>query len=282
MPDTTLPTQSPQDDATRASVRRRTGEVFAGIADHHHETLARTLPGLVVWPALLFAMVIALQFVTAMAYKAAPDLQQVFPGPTASFLAISLAYLGFGAVMWLYFQRFDSHFRVFAIWPIRPIDLHLAGLALLFMVLFAGRISLSFHELVMSDPSLTLSGGARVEDLSNVDNFTGTGAAPWAVLLLVLLIAPVIEEALFRGWMLPMLRARGLPAVIAIILSALAFGLIHIAQGLMVVSSTFLLGLVLGLARVWSGRLVAPILGHVANNAWAVLLAPLIMERLSN
>ena len=75
-----------------------------------------------------------------------------------------------------------------------------------------------------------------------------------------------------------MMMARGVPALFAIIISALAFGLVHIAQGLMVMTSTFFLALALGAARVWTGRLAAPILGHVANNAWAVFAVPYLIS----
>ena len=78
--------------------------------------------------------------------------------------------------------------------------------------------------------------------------------------------------------MLPMMMARGVPAFFAILISALAFGLIHTPQGLMVVISTFFLGIALGLARVVTGRVAAPVLGHMANNAWAVLVVPRLIE----
>ena len=128
----------------------------------------------------------------------------------------------------------------------------------------------------MMDQSLTLAGGAPLEDVSNVDNFVQSGAALWVIILLTLVAAPIVEEILFRGWMLPMLVARGVPGVFAVLISALAFGLIHTGQGLMVMTSTMLLGIVLGAARLATGRVAASVLGHIANNAWAIFAVPLL------
>ena len=152
-------------------------------------------------------------------------------------------------------------------------------LVMLFMAFVAGRLTVMFHDFAMADPSLTLSGGASREDVSNVDEFAMSGAALWSVILLTLVAAPLAEEILFRGWMLPMMIARGVPVLFAIVISALAFGLLHIAQGLLVMTSTFLLGIALGVARVATGRVAAPLLGHAANNAFAVFAVPALLSR---
>ena len=42
----------------------------------------------------------------------------------------------------------------------------------------------------------------------------------------------------------------------------------------------FLLGVALGVARVATGRVAAPLLGHVANNAFAVFAVPALLSRM--
>ena len=116
------------------------------------------------------------------------------------------------------------------------------------------------------------------ELVRSVDDIALSGATLWAVVMLSVIAAPVVEEILFRGWMLPMLMARGVPTIFAILISSAAFGLIHTPQGLLVMTTTFFLGVGLGIARVVTGRVAAPVLGHMANNAWAVFVVPQLLE----
>lgn len=259
--------------------RRR--DTFAALREESHRlALIHSLPGMLVWPLLMLALAFAFQF-------AAGFLWVLLGGPmsdtalsTAGFVASSLAYLALAGLMWLRLERYDAHHRAFAVLPVRGGDILAGLLVLVFMITLGSPLTLLFHEFAMSNPEMTLSGGADRDDLSNVDDFIESGAALWSVVLLTLIVAPLVEEILFRGWMLPMMIARGVPAVFAILISAFAFGAVHIAQGLLVMTSTFLLGIALGIARISTGRLAAPVLGHIANNAWAVFAIPLILSRL--
>ena len=196
-------------EAVRWRFARR--DVFAGLDATHRLTLIHSLPGIVFWPVLLYALIFLFQFTVGAGYAALPTLEDHVGIIDAAFTATAAAYGVLGLVMWHRFRRYDSHCRVFAVLPLRPSDGLAALLVLIFMVGFAGRLSLSFHEFAMGDPSLTLSGGAAPEDLSNVDDFAGAGASLVTLVLLTLVAAPLVEEFLFRGWMLPMMMARGMP-----------------------------------------------------------------------
>ncbi|MDF1768096.1 type II CAAX endopeptidase family protein [Maricaulis sp.] len=253
-------------------------DVFANLAEEYRMRVIRSLPGMIVWPALMFALVVAAQLATVISWSAAGGPETGLSQGSAIFLGNIIAYSGLGLIMWAWMKRYQAHRPVFAIFPLRLSDFLAAALVMVFMVLIASPLTLSFHEFAMAEPDLTLAGGASRDDLSNVDDFIGAEASLWLLIGLTLIAAPIVEEVLFRGWMLPMMMARGVPALFAIIISALAFGLVHIAQGLMVMTSTFFLALALGAARVWTGRLAAPILGHVANNAWAVFAVPYLIS----
>lgn len=106
---------------------------------------------------------------------------------------------------------------------------------------------------------------------------TALDALGWALAVaLVLLLAPVAEELLFRGILFPGLRARfGLAAGIAG--SALAFGLVHYLPGdpvEVVITVAAATGMGVGLAFQYErrGNLVAPLAAHVAFNALGLLI----------
>lgn len=88
-----------------------------------------------------------------------------------------------------------------------------------------------------------------------------------AVLLVQLvLIAPLVEEFVFRGVILGSLRRFG--DGFAIVVSALLFGLIH--RNMVQLPNAFLMGLVLAYAVVRTGSLWTGILMHLCNNLLAM------------
>lgn len=93
---------------------------------------------------------------------------------------------------------------------------------------------------------------------------TGKRDVIWQVTLTAALIAPLIEEFLFRGYFYPVLkRITGpVPAAIAI---SLFFGAIHYnAAGFPVLT---VLALALTLAYEWSGSILVPIFMHACFNS---------------
>jgi ABC-2 type transport system permease protein/sodium transport system permease protein len=99
---------------------------------------------------------------------------------------------------------------------------------------------------------------------------------PAAVVVLMMAVTPAIfEELFFRGYLLPALRTRTSPAV-AIVLSAVAFGLFHGINpnplaAERVLSST-LVGMLLGWVRWRTGTVLPGIVLHTVNNALLILL----------
>lgn len=97
------------------------------------------------------------------------------------------------------------------------------------------------------------------------------------LLLLVLsaaLVAPVVEEVLFRGLLLRALLRR-MPAAPAVGLSALVFASVHLLDpgAVIVLPGLLLVGLVNGVLAVRGGDLSRPILLHVGFNLLVVLIA---------
>jgi hypothetical protein len=99
------------------------------------------------------------------------------------------------------------------------------------------------------------------------------GLAGWAPNLILFFtvagLAPLFEELLFRGFLLPLLARRGKLAW-ALALSALLFGAIHLQPlGLPILCT---LGFVLGLAMRQTASLRTPILVHACWNGSLFLL----------
>lgn len=88
-------------------------------------------------------------------------------------------------------------------------------------------------------------------------------------LLLLCLVGPLSEEAVFRGAVLHNLWRSGRPAWLAVVVSAALFALVHgnWAQAL----PAFAGGVLFGLFYVRTGGLLVPCVAHVANNTLAVV-----------
>jgi hypothetical protein len=96
--------------------------------------------------------------------------------------------------------------------------------------------------------------------------FTTAGSA-FIMGILAVFAAPLMEELFFRGFLYPVLRRWG--AVLAVVLTSLAFAAVHGAQygwAWAAVLLMFVVGAVLTLARAWSGSIVPGFLIHGAYN----------------
>jgi membrane protease YdiL (CAAX protease family) len=96
----------------------------------------------------------------------------------------------------------------------------------------------------------------------------------WVIALIAVVVigAPLIEEIVYRGMILQALQGR-LHEILALILSAAWFGAIHLQP--VEFPGLFIFGLVLGLCFQKTGRLGSAILAHAAFNATGLLLVSL-------
>jgi membrane protease YdiL (CAAX protease family) len=101
-----------------------------------------------------------------------------------------------------------------------------------------------------------------------IDTFFRTPAEAWALGILSVTLAPLMEELFFRGFLYPVL-ARGIGVPIAIFVTALAFALLHGGQLMFSwgpVLVIFLVGLVLTIVRAKKNSVAAGVLIHMAYN----------------
>lgn len=90
----------------------------------------------------------------------------------------------------------------------------------------------------------------------------------WGAFLKVVIIAPIIEELIFRGIIMHGLM-RNYPKLLAIFFSGLLFALFHLNPWQF--PATFLLGCLLGWVMIITRNILACILGHAINNLLVLL-----------
>ena len=93
----------------------------------------------------------------------------------------------------------------------------------------------------------------------------------WLVVLVAVVVigAPLVEEIIYRGMIQQALHSR-VDDVLAVVLAALFFALIHLQP--VEIPGLFAFGVVVGVCFMRTGRLGMPILVHVAFNATGLLL----------
>lgn len=119
----------------------------------------------------------------------------------------------------------------------------------------------------------------RVPFQSNTDGIAGNGddrGYVIAMLILAVVVAPLVEEVIFRGMVLRGFLTRWKPPL-AIALQGVLFGLAHVAPergvrnvGLVIVLSS--VGAVLGVSAYLARRLAPTIIGHAMLNALAMVI----------
>lgn len=87
---------------------------------------------------------------------------------------------------------------------------------------------------------------------------------------LACILAPLIEETLFRGLFYQYLRFRN-PVFKSALITGLLFAVVH-PQGYAAIPALGMIGAVLALIREWRGSLIAPVIAHGLNNFIITLL----------
>ncbi len=88
--------------------------------------------------------------------------------------------------------------------------------------------------------------------------------------LAITIAGPILEEMLFRGAIEGYMLQKGMRPIVAILLSALIFGLIHMNPAQ--IPFAFFLGIVFGWLYYRTGSLIPAILGHILNNSISVMI----------
>lgn len=99
-----------------------------------------------------------------------------------------------------------------------------------------------------------------------------TSAEPlWLLWIAMVVAAPIFEELFFRGFLLEGLRHTFMGATGAVILTSLLWAVIHTQYDLYYIVTIFVMGVVLGMARIQTGSVILPIGLHAFVNGLATL-----------
>lgn len=107
-----------------------------------------------------------------------------------------------------------------------------------------------------------------------LEDFLSTPLAAILTAIFAVSFGPLMEELFFRGFLYPVI-ARRAGVFVAIVITSVAFGLIHAAQlgfawGLVLI--IFIVGTVLTIVRAKTGSVAASFVVHVAYNSTLVML----------
>jgi membrane protease YdiL (CAAX protease family) len=91
------------------------------------------------------------------------------------------------------------------------------------------------------------------------------------LLVAILVIAPVLEELVFRGFFFEGIRRTRLGDAGAILLASVLWAGTHVQYELFYMGEIFILGTLLGAARVRTGSIIPPILMHALFSVIAVI-----------
>jgi CAAX protease family protein len=104
-----------------------------------------------------------------------------------------------------------------------------------------------------------------------------SGVSQAALGLLIVTVVAVVEETIFRGYLMLRFKAITGRTSAAVILSSLVFSLGHGYEGMAGAISVFVLGAIFALVYVWRNSVVAPIVMHFLTDFTSLVLPALLI-----
>ncbi|MCL5097854.1 MAG: CPBP family intramembrane metalloprotease [Candidatus Omnitrophica bacterium] len=106
---------------------------------------------------------------------------------------------------------------------------------------------------------------------------TGVGGIILACVLVV--VVAVVEETVFRGYLILRIRTVTRRTSLAVVLSSVVFSLGHGYEGTAGVISVFVLGVVFALIYVWRKSLIAPMVMHFLTDFTSIVLVAFLRSQ---
>jgi len=100
----------------------------------------------------------------------------------------------------------------------------------------------------------------------------------WLMWLALVVVAPLLEEIYFRGFLFKGLAAGPIGPIGAIVATAILWALIHIQYDVYGIATIFFQGLLAGAARLKTGSLTVPVLMHAEANLIAAFETVLVLR----
>jgi uncharacterized protein len=95
----------------------------------------------------------------------------------------------------------------------------------------------------------------------------------WVLWIALVLAAPLFEEMFFRGFLLKGFSNGFLGDYGAVVITSAFWAIIHLQYSAYYIGVIFCLGLIFGLAKIKTKSILTPLVLHMANNAFALIMA---------
>jgi len=141
----------------------------------------------------------------------------------------------------------------------------IVGVCLFFLMFF----SVSFIEQSLTGAGFSLPSRPLPSFL------TARSPGGYVLAVVLVIVAAVSEETIFRGYLMLRLTAVTRSRLAAALLSTLVFALGHGYEGFAGVVAVFFIGLFLCAVYVWRGSLIAPMVIHFLQDFVGLFIAPL-------
>lgn len=236
-------------------------EALSGSAVEGQED-SRFVPWTVGQVSIALFLFVAVLFAAAFIARAVGPLYSRYEPALETWVAVHLLAVGVGLTVWFMGVR-QSPLPLRALGLVRPM-ISLPRSALLTLLALGFSIGATFLYGLIID-SLDLE-ALRPPEIRTEAIFPGIGFL--LTFQALVLVTPVSEEVLFRGFVLRGLLVR-IGAGPAIVSTALVFSALHLDTGTII--PIFLTGLALGWLNVKTGSLWPCIAAHAGQNAIALL-----------
>ncbi len=179
-------------------------------------------------------------------------------------LAVGIPPVVQGVYVWYIADQKGRGVRLDFGFAFEPRDILLGAALTVAGFMSAGLVGALMLELFDSAPN------AIVAELTE-DSADGGGLTVWIILLAVLtaMVAPVVEELVFRGLWWSALEKRGMKPAWILVLTSLVFASVHLE--LERTPILFVLGLALGAGRLATGRIGPAVVAHAMINSIGML-----------
>lgn len=201
---------------------------------------------------------------TLMSLGVTHDFMPKGPRETSIFLLVNQGILSVGIMLYLYLRihlRYKAPFWSTMQW--KPLNSMRAPLWLVYLGCVGGGCTLA---LIVEGASQHLGKSVPMP----IETFFQTRDTALVLMLMSILLAPLIEETLFRGLLYPVL-ARAWGIATGIVLTGILFGLMHSYQlggSKAHIALLISVGIVLTCVRAYTGSVLASFLVHLSYNGF--------------
>lgn len=232
--------------------------IAAGLGAHvyDHERSRWGLPDAV----LAFVIFFGASLVLGLAFVAAEGVDATLNGPWLPLLVVGPAVCQFAYVAWAARAKGEGLIADFRA-RVTLVDAAIGAALCVSALILAGITATVMIEVFGEEPT------AAVADLIEDSESESSGLSVWIYLMAFLgaTAIPIIEEVVFRGLWWSALEKKGFNQWVTLAITSLVFAIVHFEPWRTPI--LFVLGAVIGLGRIATGRIGASIFAHMYVNA---------------